>query len=151
VNTAASDEGSMYLLGKIATPAEKARCLDPLVAGSARSAFFITAPAGGAGSDPSMMQTTAVRDRGCWVLRGRKGFITGTRGAGVGIVMAKAEEGATMFLVDLPHPAVRIERLLDTIDSSMPGGHAIVAIEDLRVPDDQVLGAVGEGFKNAQI
>src|SRR3546814_10266254 len=44
-----------------------------------------------------------------------------------------------------------IERVLDTIDSSMPGGHAIVAIDNLRVPADQMLGASGEGFKYAQV
>ena len=56
-----------------------------------------------------------------------------------------------MFLVDLPDPAIRIERVLDTIDSSMPGGHAIVTIDDLRVPADQMLGASGEGFDYAQV
>ncbi|MDB5452326.1 MAG: acyl-CoA dehydrogenase, partial [Caulobacteraceae bacterium] len=147
------DEGNMYLLGKIATPEQKARFLTPLVEGRARSAFFMTEPAadGGAGSDPSMMQTTARRDGDGWVIDGRKAFITGAHGAGVGIVMARSQEGATLFLVDLPHPAIRIERLLDTIDSSMPGGHAVITIEALRVPDDQVLGAVGEGFRHAQV
>lgn len=56
-----------------------------------------------------------------------------------------------MFLVDLPHPAIRIERILDTIDSSMPGGHAIIAIENLRVPASDMLGNPGEGFRYAQI
>jgi acyl-CoA dehydrogenase len=65
--------------------------------------------------------------------------------------MAKAEQGACMFLVDLPDPAIRIERVLDTIDSSMPGGHAIVAIDGLRVPADQMLGEAGEGFAYAQV
>src|SRR3546814_14079221 len=83
---------------------------------------------GGAGSDPSMMKTTAVRDGDHWVVNGRKAFITGAQGAKVGIVMAKSEDGACMFLVDLPDPAIRIERILDTIDSSMPGGHAVVEI-----------------------
>jgi acyl-CoA dehydrogenase len=65
--------------------------------------------------------------------------------------MAKSEAGATMFLVSLPDPAVQIERVLDTIDSSMPGGHAVVRIENLRVPDSQVLGESGQGFKYAQV
>jgi len=58
---------------------------------------------------------------------------------------------STMFLVELPNPAIRIERVLDTIDSSMPGGHAIVVIDGLTVADDQVLGEVDEGFRYAQI
>ncbi|TDF64623.1 acyl-CoA dehydrogenase family protein [Cupriavidus sp. L7L] len=157
VNTMAPDEGNMFLLGKVATPAQQQRFLAPLVSGEARSAFFMTEPAedGGAGSDPSMLQTTAVRDGDEWVIRGRKKFITGAEGAAVGIVMARTGDGeraqATMFLVDLPHPAIRIERLIDTIDSSMPGGHALVVIDDLRVPHSQVLGEANEGFRYAQV
>ncbi len=153
VNTMAPDEGNMFLIGKVGSPEQKARFLDPMVRGEARSAFFMTEPAseGGAGSDPSMMKTTAVLDGNHWVINGRKAFITGAQGASVGIIMAKSVDGACMFLVDLPDPAIRIERILDTIDSSMPGGHAIVVIDNLRVPADQMLGQSGEGFKYAQI
>lgn len=154
----APDEGNMYLLGKVGNAQIQARFLRPLVAGVARSAFFMTEPAAdnGAGSDPSLMQTTCRRDGNHWLVDGRKAFITGAEGARVGIVMAKSEEvdsqgGACMFLVDLPDPAIRIERVLETIDSSMPGGHAVIAIENLRVPADQMLGEAGEGFKYAQI
>ncbi len=88
----------MYLIGKIGTAAQKERFLAPLVAGDARSAFFMTEPAseGGAGSDPSMLQTTARRDGDHWVIDGTKAFITGAEGASVGIVMARSnadEEG----------------------------------------------------------
>ncbi|WP_456281545.1 acyl-CoA dehydrogenase family protein [Cupriavidus sp. JZ107] len=157
VNTMAPDEGNMFLLGKVGTPAQKQRFLEPLVRGEARSAFFMTEPAeeGGAGSDPSMLQTTATQAGGDWIIRGRKKFITGAEGAQVGIVMARTGDGeharATMFLVDLPHPAIRIERVIDTIDSSMPGGHAQILLDDLRVPADQVLGEVNEGFRYAQV
>lgn len=153
VNVMAPDEGNMYLLGKVASAAQKAHYLQPLISGTARSAFFMTEPASddGAGSDPSMMQTVATRDGNGWRIDGRKAFITGANGAQVGIVMAKAKEGASLFLIDLPDPAVRIERLLDTIDSSMPGGHAVVAIDGLRVTADQILGNPGDGFKLAQV
>lgn len=153
VHTCAPDEGNMFLLGKVAAPHLKERFLDRMVRGEIRSAFFMTEPAedGGAGSDPSMMQTTCVQDGNHWVITGRKTFITGADGAGMGIIMAKAEEGACMFLVDLPHPDIRIERVLDTIDSSMPGGHAEITIDNLRLPADQMLGNAGEGFKYAQI
>jgi len=153
VNTAAPDEGNMYLLGQVGSPEIKKRFLEPLVEGRAQSAFFMTEPAadGGAGSDLSMMQTTAVLDGNHWVINGRKAFITGAQGAKVGIVMAKSEDGACMFLVDLPDPAIRIDRIPNTIDSSMPGGHAVVTIDNLRVPADQMLGESGEGFKYAEI
>lgn len=157
-NTAAPDEGNMYLLGKVGSEEVKRRFLKPLVEGRARSAFFMTEPAieGGAGSDPSMMQTICRMDGNHWIVSGRKAFITGADGAQVGIVMAKSvqagsEGGACMFLVDLPDTAIRIERVLDTIDNSMPGGHAVVEIENLRVPADQMLGVAGEGFKYAQV
>ena len=152
-NTGAPDEGNMYLLGKIGSSEIRERFLKQLVSGDARSAFFMTEPAseGGAGSDPSMMKTTCRKDGNHWVISGRKTFITGAEGAKVGIVMAKGDDGACMFLVDLPHPAIRIERVLDTIDNSMPGGHATVVIDELRVPADQMLGESGEGFKYAQI
>ncbi|MBP6434301.1 MAG: acyl-CoA dehydrogenase family protein [Sphingorhabdus sp.] len=153
VNTMAPDEGNMYLIGHVGSAEMKERFLKPLVEGRARSAFFMTEPAGenGAGSDPSMMKTSCKLDGNHWVINGRKAFITGAEGASVGIVMAKADEGACMFLVDLPDPAIRIEHVPNTIDSSMPGGHATVIIDNLRVPADQMLGVAGEGFKYAQI
>ncbi|UZW53923.1 acyl-CoA dehydrogenase family protein [Sphingobium sp. JS3065] len=153
VNTMAPDEGNMYLIGRVGTAEQQAHFLSPMVVGSARSAFLMTEPweLGGAGSDPSMMQTTCYLDGNHWVINGRKRFITGAQGAKVGIVMAKSEDGACMFLIDLPDPAVRIHRVPNTIDSSMPGGHAEIAIEDLRVPADRMLGQSGEGFKYAQV
>jgi acyl-CoA dehydrogenase len=152
-NTAAPDEGNMYLLGKVGSDEIKRRFLNPLVAGTARSAFFMTEPAedGGAGSDPSMMKTTCRLDGNHWVIDGRKAFITGADGAQVGIVMAKADEGACMFLVDLPDPAITVAHVPNTLDSSMPGGHAVVRIDNLRVPADQMLGQAGEGFLYAQV
>jgi acyl-CoA dehydrogenase len=156
-NTMAPDEGNMYLLGKIATASQKRHFLGPLLSGRARSAFFMTEPAEdqGAGSDPSMMKTTATRIGEEWVLNGRKAFITGFKGATVGIIMANSgsaeKMAATLFLVDLPNPAIRIERVLDTIDSSMPGGHSVLSIQELRIPSAQILGEVDEGFRYAQI
>jgi acyl-CoA dehydrogenase len=157
LNTAAPDEGNMYLIGKVGTQAQKDHFLAPMHRGEARSAFFMTEPAedGGAGADPSMMKTRAVQDGDHWVINGRKAFITGAKGAKVGIVMANsgtdAKMAATMFLVDLPDPAIRIERVMDTLDGSMPGGHSVIAIDNLRVSADQVLGELHQGFDYAQI
>ncbi len=153
VNTNAPDEGNMYLMGKVGSPEIRERFLKPMIEGRARSAFFMTEPAewGGAGSDPSMMKTRCRPDGNHWVIDGQKTFITGADGARVGIVMAKADEGACMFVVDLPDPAIRIEHIPNTIDNSMPGGHATVVIDQLRVPASQMLGEPGEGFKYAQI
>jgi acyl-CoA dehydrogenase len=153
LNTAAPDEGNMFLLGKVGSPAIRERFLTPLLEGRARSAFFMTEPAdeNGAGSDPMMMKTTCKLDGNHWVVNGRKAFITGADGAKIGIVMAKADAGACMFLVDLPDPAIRIEHVPNTIDNSMPGGHATVLLDNLRIPADQMLGEAGEGFAYAQV
>ncbi len=153
VNTMAPDEGNMYLLGRVGTPDQKSRYLGPLISGDARSAFFMTEPAEdeGAGSDPSMLKTRCWLEDNHWIISGRKAFITGAKGASVGLIMAQSDLGACLFIASLPQPAVRVDRLIDTIDSSMPGGHAIVTIDRLRVPADQLLGTCGDGLKLAQI
>ncbi|MFC5463073.1 acyl-CoA dehydrogenase family protein [Massilia niabensis] len=151
MNIMAPDEGNMHLLEKVATVEQKERFLRPLADGTARSAFLMTEPDGGAGSDPSMMKTVAVERDGEWIISGRKWLITGAEGASVGIIMAKTGDKATMFLIDMETPGMQIERILDTIDNSMPGGHAVINLVDVRVPADQVLGAVDEGFKYAQV
>jgi acyl-CoA dehydrogenase len=153
LNVAAPDEGNIHLLSRIASTIQQTRFLKPLIEGRTRSAFFMTEPAaeGGAGSDPSMMKTRAVKDGEHWIISGRKAFITGADGARCGIVMALTSEGPTMFLLELPNTGVRIERVLQTIDGSMSGGHAIVVLDDVRVPGADVLGEIGQGFKYAQV
>jgi acyl-CoA dehydrogenase len=152
LNCMAPDEGNMNLLDKVATATQKARYLAPLAAGEIRSAFFMTEPDGGAGSDPGQMRTSARPDgTDHWIISGRKWLITGADGAGVGIVMAKTAGGATLFLLDLPHPAIVIERVLDTIDRTMPGGHSVISLNDVRVSADQILGEVDQGFRYAQV
>lgn len=151
MNIMAPDEGNMHLMEVVATPEQQERFLKPLASGAIRSAFLMTEPDGGAGSDPSMMATTAKRDGDDWVISGRKTFITGGEGAGFGIIMARTEASATMFLADMDAPGISIERVLDTIDSSMPGGHAVIRLDNVRVPSDQILGAADEGFRYAQV
>jgi acyl-CoA dehydrogenase len=151
LNCGAPDEGNMHLLGVVATDEQRDRYLVPLAAGDTRSCFAMTEPAPGTGSDPSMLATTAERVDGGWSISGRKWFITGAEGAAFAIVMARAPEGATMFLVDADNPGWRIERIIDAIDRSFPGDHVEVVFEDCRVADDAVLGAVGEGFRYAQV
>jgi acyl-CoA dehydrogenase len=135
----------------VGTEAQKERFLKPLAAGRTRSCFAMTEPAPGAGSDPSMLLTAATRVDGGWSISGRKWFITGAEGAAFTICMALAPEGATMFLVDADNPGWRVERTIDSLDRGFAGGHAEVVFDDCRVSDDAVLGAVGEGFRYAQV
>lgn len=156
LNCAAPDEGNTHLLDVIARPDQRERYLKPLATGVGRSCFCMTEPAPGAGSDPGQMQTTARLDGNTWVIDGEKWLITGAQGAAFAIIMARivggeADGTATMFLADMPNPAIRIERTLDTIDSSFVGGHAVVRLDGLRLPADAVLGEIGQGFRHAQV
>ena len=152
LNIMAPDEGNMHLLEAVASPAQQERWLRPLAAGRTRSCFCMTEPDPGAGSDPGMLQTRAVRDGDDYLISGRKWFITGADGAAFAIIMAKLEDGrATMFLADMGQPGITVERAMDTLDSCFPGGHGVVRFDALRVPAADVLGAPGEGFKYAQV
>lgn len=152
MNIHAPDEGNIHLMEVVATEAQKARWLAPLVAGHTRSCFAMTEPAPGAGSDPSMLMTTAVRDGGDYVINGTKWLITGAEGASFAIIMARLEDGrATMFLADMAQPEIVIERQMDSLDRCFAGGHCVVRFDNLRVPAADVLGELGEGFRYAQI
>ncbi|MEB2318670.1 MAG: acyl-CoA dehydrogenase [Pseudomonadota bacterium] len=156
LHCAAPDEGNMHLMSLVATPAQQERWLKPLAAAEGRSCFCMTEPAPGAGADPGALQTTAVAEGDEFVINGGKWLITGAEGAAFAIIMARTlvdgkDVGATMFLTDLPARGFRIERLLDSMDSSFTGGHAEVVLENVRIPRDDVLGEVGAGFRYAQV
>lgn len=156
MHCAAPDEGNMNLLEKVASEAQKQRWLKPFAKAEIRSCFCMTEPMG-AGSDPSLILTKAVRDGEDFLINGTKWLITGAQGAAFAIIMADVEDagggaaGPTMFLADMDQPGISISRVLDTLDSSFTGGHAVVTFDRLRVPRENVLGAVGEGFHHVQV
>jgi acyl-CoA dehydrogenase len=151
LNIAAPDEGNVHLLAHVATPQQQEDHLRPLVAGDVRSAFAMTEPAPGAGSDPAALLTSAVRDGSDWLITGRKHFITGADGAGFFIVMARTPGGATMFLVPAGTAGLEVGRHIPTMDRSMVGGHCEVTLDAVRVPATAVLGEVDDGFRYAQV
>ena len=156
LHCAAPDEGNMNLLAKVATPEQQEIYLKPLAAGETRSCFTMTEP-GGAGSDPTMLETTAVPDGNHFVINGRKWLITGAKGAAFTIIMAHVPDGhgmqygPTMFLAPMDSEGIKIERNLETMDSSFTGGHGEVVFKNLRVPADNILGEVGEAFRYVQV
>jgi len=156
MNLAAPDEGNMHLLAEVATPQQQDHFLRRLASAQLRSCFCMTEPSPGAGADPSALKTVAVQQGDEFVINGSKWLITGAEGAGFAIIMARtvvadADVGATMFLVDLPCAGFEIQRLIDSMDSSFTGGHAEVRLANLRVPASSVLGEVGKGFRYAQV
>jgi acyl-CoA dehydrogenase len=151
LNAAAPDEGNMHLLAQVASEAQRARHLLPLAAGETRSCFAMTEPMPGAGSDPNLLSAKALRRQGGWLLNGEKWFSTGAAGAAFFIVLARAEAGATMFLVEKNNPGLRLERSIPTLDRVTPGGHGQIVLENCEVADDAVLGEPGKGFDYAQL
>ncbi|MDC4631024.1 acyl-CoA dehydrogenase [Acinetobacter baumannii] len=152
LNIHAPDEGNIHLLDVVANDAQKQKWLKKLVAGEIRSCFAMTEPAPGAGSDPSMLQTTAIADGDDYIINGRKWLITGADGASVAIIMAKMEDGsASMFLTDTNVEGFILEKNMNAMDSCFSGGHGILRFENLRIPKENVLGEIGKGFKYAQV
>jgi acyl-CoA dehydrogenase len=157
LNIAAPDEGNMHMLELIATEEQKQRYLAPLAAGEIRSCFAMTEPAPGAGSDPDALTTRATRVPGGWRIDGDKWFITGADGAAFAICMARTagepgdRGGATMFLVDVDNPGMRVGRHIPTLDESLYGGHLEIEFDACEVPDEAVLGEVDQGYRYAQV
>ncbi|MRH91772.1 acyl-CoA dehydrogenase [Nocardia sp. SYP-A9097] len=157
LNIAAPDEGNVHLLAHVADPEQKQRFLEPLARGDVRSAFAMTEPAPGAGSDPSALTTRAERVAGGWRINGHKWFITGADGAAFFIIFARTSGepgqrgGATMFLSPADAPGLTVGRHISTLDRSMLGGHCEVFFEDVFVPDSGVLGEIDRGFEYVQV
>lgn len=154
-NSAAPDDGNMIVLNKVATEKQKERWLQPIIDGRVRSAFAMTEPMPGAGSDPSMMQTTATLKDGKWIVHGRKWFITGAQDAQHFILIARTSDhprkGLTAFLFDKNQPGWRIERRIPIMGPEEHGGHCEIVFEGLEIPDENRLMEVGDGLKLTQI
>ena len=154
-NSAAPDDGNMMVLEQAGTKAQKERWLKPIVEGKVRSAFAMTEPHPGSGSDPSMMLTTAKRDGDKYVIQGRKWFITGAGEAQHFILMAKTcddpRRGLTAFLFDRDQPGWRIDRRIPIMGPEEHGGHCEMVFEGLEIPVENMLLEEGRGLKVTQM
>ncbi|MGT2478600.1 acyl-CoA dehydrogenase family protein [Methylobacterium oryzae CBMB20] len=154
-NSAAPDDGNMMVLEKVATPDQKARWLAPIVDGRVRSAFAMTEPHPGGGSDPGMIQTRAERRGDSYVVTGRKWYITGAEEAEHFILMARtsddARKGLTAFLFHRDQPGWRILRRIPIMGPEEHGGHCELLFEGLEIPAENVLMNEGDGLKLTQI
>ena len=154
-NSAAPDDGNMMVLEKVATPAQKERWLAPIVSGQVRSAFAMTEPAPGGGSDPGMIRTRAERRGDTYVVHGTKWFITGAEEAAHFILMARtsddARKGLTAFLFHRDQPGWEIVRRIGIMGPEEHGGHCELAFDGLEIPAENVLMNEGDGLKLTQI
>jgi acyl-CoA dehydrogenase len=156
----APDSGNAEIIAIAGTPEQKERWLEPLLAGDLFSAFSMTEPES-PGSDPTQLQSTAVRDGDGWVLNGHKWFTSNGSIADFLIVMvvtdpdARPHQRASMFIVPVDTPGVRLVRDVPTMEHpyeryGMLGGHTEIYYEDVRLPAQALLGRQGDGFLIAQ-
>ncbi len=149
LNAQAPDEGNMHTLHHWATDEQKEKYLAPLLEGKAWSCFAMTEPEV-AGSDPTLIQTSAYEDGDEWVINGHKWFISNAHRANFAILVARTEDNPDIpqaansaFIVDLPSEGWTEVRQIETMHGST--GHSEILIEDLRVHKDRMLGGRGQG------
>jgi len=149
LNCQAPDEGNMHTLLHWATDAQKEKYLRPLCEGTTWSCFAMTEPEV-AGSDPTLIRTSAYTDGDEWVINGHKWFISNAHRAKFAILVCRTEENPEIpqaansaFLVDIPSDGWTEVRQIETMHGST--GHSEILIEDLRLHADQMLGGRGQG------
>ncbi|PSQ40738.1 acyl-CoA dehydrogenase [Halobacteriales archaeon QS_9_68_42] len=170
----APDEGNMHTLELVGTERQKEEWLEPLVAGEIRSAFGMTEPRQGAGSDPKMLSTTAEKDTveqsstspavpeaqqegDEYVIDGHKWWTTQGSHADVILLMAVTDpdahpyKGASIILVPTDADGVELVRDIPHLGPDMDGhGHAEFRFDGVRVPEENLLGQENTGFAIAQ-
>jgi acyl-CoA dehydrogenase len=155
IHCMAPDDGNMNLLARAGTQAQKDRWLKPIVDGKVRSAFAMTEPHPGSGSDPGMMLTRAVKKGDRYIVTGHKWFITGAEGAAHFILMARTSDeprrGLTAFLYHKDQPGWRILRRIPIMGPHEHGGHCEIEYDGLEIPEENILLKVGDGLRVTQI
>jgi acyl-CoA dehydrogenase len=157
----APDSGNAELLALGATAEQRERYLQPLLDGEIRSCFAMTEAE--AGSDPTRIRTTARRDGSDWIINGHKWFASNASVAAFLLVMcvtdpdAPPRDGQSVFLVPRGAPGLRILRDIPALDDHnpyfhgpQPDRHAEVVLENVRVPQQNLVGSLGQGWTLAQ-
>jgi len=157
LNCQAPDDGNMSVLNKVLkTEAEKDRWLQPIIDGKLRSAFAMTEPQPGSGSDPGgMMLTKAEKRGGKYVVHGRKWFISGAAVASHFILVARTSDdprrGLTAFLYHKDDPGWRIVRRIGIMGPEEHGGVCELEFDGLEIPEEHRLLEEGDGLRLTQI
>jgi acyl-CoA dehydrogenase len=146
------DSPNLRMLMATVNAEQRAQYLAPYARGETISAIGISEP--GAGADPASMTTQAVKQGQCWVINGRKIWISKAAEADFTILMAVTDKskgsrgGISAFLIDKGTPGFNVLRRIPMI-----GGHFTyeVALEDCRVPESKLLGKEGQGFAPMQL
>ncbi len=155
-NCSAPEDGNMSVLNKVATQAQKDQWLQPIIDGKVRSAFVMTEPHPGSGSDPAgMMLTRAEKSGDKWVINGHKWYISAAGVAEHFILVARTSEdprkGLTAFLFHRDDPGWHIVRRIENMGPDEHGGVCELKFDGLEIPDENRLMNVGDGMKLTQI
>ena len=156
-NCSAPDDGNMSVLNKVLkTDSQKDQWLQPIIDGHIRSAFVMTEPAPGSGSDPGGMMLTRAEKRGAkYIVHGRKWFISGADGATHFILVARtsddARNGLSAFLYHKNQPGWRIVRRIATMGPEELGGACELEFDGLEIPEENLLLNEGDGLRLTQI
>lgn len=153
----APDAGNVELLHMFGTPEQKEQYLRPLVEGKIRSCFSMT-EVDMPGSNPVMMETTAVKDGDDYVINGHKWYTTAADGADFAIVMAVTNPDAptylqaSMIIVPTNTPGFNLVRNIPVMghEGSDYASHGEILYQSCRVPQKNLLGPEGHGFALAQ-
>jgi acyl-CoA dehydrogenase len=154
-NCMAPDTGNMEILVDFATPEQKKQWLHPCLEGEMRTCFSMTEPET-SGSDPTQLQTRAVRDGDDYVINGHKWFTSNAIGSSFAIAMvvtnpdAPSHKRASMIIVPTDAPGFNLVRAVSVMGHAGGGGHCEIIYKDCRVPVTNLLGNDGDGFAIAQ-
>ncbi len=156
LNCAAPDDGNMRLLSMVGTEEQKKTWLQPIIDGKVRSAFVMTEPHPGAGSDPAgMMRTKAEKKGDKWVVHGHKWFITGAGASDHFILIARTSDdprnGLSAFLFHKDQPGWELVRKVPIMGPEEHGGHCELRFDGLEIPEENILMKLGDGLRATQI
>ena len=156
LNCSAPDDGNMRLLSMVGTEEQKKTWLQPIIDGKVRSAFVMTEPHPGGGSDPAgMMRTKAVKKGDKWVVHGHKWFITGAGASDHFILIARTSDdprnGLSAFLFHKDQPGWEIVRKVPIMGPEEHGGHCELRFDGLEIAEENMLMKIGDGLRATQI
>jgi acyl-CoA dehydrogenase len=157
-NCSAPDTGNMEVLERFGTDEQKSTWLEPLLNGEMRSAYAMSEP-DVASSDATNISTSAVLDNGEWVINGEKTYISGAGDARCKIMICMVKSNPendrhhqhSQILVPMDAPGVEIVRPMNVFgEDDAPHGHMHIRLDDVRVPESNMILGPGRGFEIAQ-
>ncbi|MCP4300732.1 MAG: acyl-CoA dehydrogenase [Gammaproteobacteria bacterium] len=157
-NCSAPDTGNMEVLERYGTDEQKAKWLQPLLDGEIRSAYAMTEP-DVASSDATNISTSAVLENGEWVINGEKTYASGAGDERCKILICMVKTNPdnnrhtqhSQILIPIDAPGVEVVRGMNVFAmDDAPHGHMHIRLNNVRVPEANIILGPGRGFEIAQ-